>query len=410
MAYRPSGLDLFDKLAQACQAIQGKLDQERTELERSEVPLPGLAEGTKAQRWLSELSPTTDLQEGRKLAALSPEEEERRDDLRERWFDLQAQDPRRLAESLSLQAKRVARLSERCQKAHEVLHTDSVQALFRSAESVEEAERAARELQRTTFQLSPLPNTGSDLWRRLWEAARDFSVGHAYPMKHFPVTSGDARCVLCQQLLEPETQQRLTNFERYAHSTIQEELERRMSQFQANREALRSLVLDDPAIVAAVDDLAVEEEALSESLRQGLADADERRSRALSALDTDTAMPLDLPQYDLQAKHLDAYAERLASRSKALVGAGAADTRSEVERELREFQAREALDEHLGRVAQEVERRKRISRYLECKRDTDTRGITVKSKDVTRRVVTDQLATAFRARSRSSVRTTCRLR
>ena len=35
VAYRPAGLDLFDKLAQACQAIQGKLDQERAGLERS---------------------------------------------------------------------------------------------------------------------------------------------------------------------------------------------------------------------------------------------------------------------------------------------------------------------------------------------------------------------------------------
>ena len=396
VAFRPSGLDLFDKLAQACQALQHELDRERKELERSEVPLPRLPEGTRAQTWLSKLSPTTDLHEGRKLAALSPEEEKRRDDLRQRLSDLQAQDSRRLAEALNLKADRVARLGEQCGGVDDVLRADSLQVLFRSAGRVEEAERASRELQRTTLRMSPLPDTGSDLWRRLWEAARNFSVAHAYPTQHFPVAGGDARCVLCQQRLEPEAQQRLANFERFARSTIQQELEKRRREFRANRDALTGMVLDDPTIRATVDDLAVEEEALAGLLRQGLADAGERRSQAISALDAGTAMPLDLPQYDLHVKEVNAYAERLIFRSKALLRARAADTRNEVERELRELQAREMLGGNLDRVAEEVERQKRLARYLDCQRDTDTRRITLKSKDVTRRVVTDQLTTAFR--------------
>ena len=241
VAFRPSGLDLFDKLSKACQAVRQRLDGERTELEGRRVSLPELPEGTQAHEWLSKLSDMTDLQEAKNLAEFSSDEKRRQSDLHTRLSDLQAEDPQTLAESLLLRASRAERLAEQCRGIDALLRADSLEELFRSAERVREAEQTSRELQRSALSQSLLAGTGSDLWRRLWEAARDFSIEHAYPTKHFPVADDTSRCVLCQQRLGPEAQQRLADFRKYVGSTIQRELELRRTEYQTRRDALAGL-------------------------------------------------------------------------------------------------------------------------------------------------------------------------
>jgi len=56
----------------------------------------------------------------------------------------------------------------------------------------------------------------SDLWRKLWNAAKEFSNQVAYTDVEYPNYKGEEKCVLCQQDLPDETKARFTSLESYA--------------------------------------------------------------------------------------------------------------------------------------------------------------------------------------------------
>lgn len=78
VAFRPFGLDLFDKLASACAEVKKRLDGESQHLATSLLPaLPSITSGTKARQMLDSLTALTKEQDVRALATLSAAEEQR---------------------------------------------------------------------------------------------------------------------------------------------------------------------------------------------------------------------------------------------------------------------------------------------------------------------------------------------
>lgn len=92
--------------------------------------------------------------------------------------------------------------------------------LLATAQSVRQAATvAAGEL----FTDEPLQGVGSDTWRTLWAAARDYSVKDSYKGRAFPVLAvenGAAACVLCQQPLLPDGASRMQRFQKYMDDTL----------------------------------------------------------------------------------------------------------------------------------------------------------------------------------------------
>ena len=62
------------------------------------------------------------------------------------------------------------------------------------------------------FATEPLRGVGEGPWRALFEAAEAYSQQHAYPGEPFPVTTGEAHCVLCHQELDTAARDRFTRF------------------------------------------------------------------------------------------------------------------------------------------------------------------------------------------------------
>ena len=71
------------------------------------------------------------------------------------------------------------------------------------------------------FSGSQLEGIGSDVWKELWEAARNYSVTAAYKGINYPNISEDSRCVLCHQILNQETKEKFLLFEDFVKDEIQ---------------------------------------------------------------------------------------------------------------------------------------------------------------------------------------------
>ena len=220
VAFRPFGLDLFDKLVQACDAVRDQLTKEQrllvsNELAHLQAQVP---EGTAVARLLATVNVLTTPEMVWELSRLSPEKESRLAFLERSLLDLRANDPEKLREELVVRARRVERLAEHVRSVESALSPASVDTVFALRDAARRKLDEARRLREVAFPPDVLPGTGSHTWSSLWEAARKFSEDAAYPEQPFPAVGDGARCVLCQQEFDHDGRHRLEAFEAFVVS------------------------------------------------------------------------------------------------------------------------------------------------------------------------------------------------
>ncbi len=102
VAFRPFGLDLFDKLCDASEGIKRQLERELRELESQAPQIPKFSEGTSVAQVVSNISSLTSVERIRELGTLSEEEVRELAECRKQTTDLQAQDPQVTSKTLLL--------------------------------------------------------------------------------------------------------------------------------------------------------------------------------------------------------------------------------------------------------------------------------------------------------------------
>src|SRR5207237_839441 len=112
VAFRPFGLDIFDRLSAVCGEVRTRLDREHAQLSASTPRLPVLPDGTTAQALITRITSLTNVEGLRKAATLSEIEQRRLKELRDRQRDLQTADPKQRARELELKAGRIEQLRD----------------------------------------------------------------------------------------------------------------------------------------------------------------------------------------------------------------------------------------------------------------------------------------------------------
>ncbi len=395
VAFRPMGLDLFDKLSDACEAVRRILEKDRNALESQRLQFPDIVEGTAVHELLTNLTSLTDPVSVKELASLTDDENVRAEEARKMIRDLQSDDPEKTARAIELRAKRATVLVGRVNTVGEVLSSTSTDRLFAARNRKNETGRVAEDRHRVTFQEQPLSNTGSDAWRMLWDAAERFSTDDAYRDHTFPFTEANSRCVLCQQELGNEGKRRLRQFQEFLSSTVQGEHDRAVAVYREGHSQITELpVLDEPA-TEALDELRLDDSGLAQAVHECLDVAATRREELNKALSDNLPCPPNLAIQSSNVQNLTNYVENLRDRAKELRAANQPEAISKLTDELNELEARQRLADNLDNVLQEIERKKKIAAYQLCVDETRTNAITRKSSDVTKRAVTEQLTKSF---------------
>jgi hypothetical protein len=132
VAFRPFGLDLFDKLVKACKAVRSRLEGEQRSLASNTLAIAQaqVPEGTAVARLLAGITSLTKPETVQALARLSPDEEARIALLQKSLLDLQANDPEKLIRQLTLRAGRVRVLARHLKEVETALSADAVTAVF----------------------------------------------------------------------------------------------------------------------------------------------------------------------------------------------------------------------------------------------------------------------------------------
>ena len=389
--FRPLGLDVLDKLASICARVRTRLESERNLLQAQAATWPEISKETQAGQLLANLTALTSHEQVDRLTTLGDAEKQELANLAEVLAASRLENPAKKATDLKLKAARLRRLIQELKELSGLLGSESVDLITKLREEAAETARIARDAAKEFSGQALLAGLDSPAWRLMWDSARSYSEGHAYPDHAFPHVASDAKCVLCQQVIEPSTSERLVRFEEFLRGAAQTAAAVKQKATDAAVKTCLALIPGEHTRDA-LDDLAVLDTGVSETVARFLDAARGSRAVLLAASGRPVSVSVSPPLEDLDrlATRIDARAEEMA-RAADLAGRRRSEARHA------ELHARSVLAELRQQIHAEIDRRARINAYELCIKGTDTRAATKLSTDLTKKYVSDALTGAFDA-------------
>ena len=392
-SFTPYGLDILPKLSKACDDLAARLNIDigswttKIETVRSNWKYDPT---TKVGDLLQTLSKATKDSDVSALATLNNIELQRLATLR----DALKADPVQKAKQTRAAKARVETFLQSVKAASTSLSDVVVQETEKQLTHSIESATAAKAFAAGQFDTSFLKGTGSDLWRKLWEAARDYSTAEAYADQEFPSTSPDARCLLCQQELDSPTRERFARFDAFCKDKsqqISEEAERTLSTTTSKYRLITDLNPDFQKVQVDISILTPNQIA---QITEFVTKSDERLHQLQQNLESrqwnPTASLPTSPDSILQ----DAVAT-LGEKATTEEAANDPVARKALESELRELEGREWLSGVKDDVLKQIERHKIVAEFEGCRKDLSTSAITTESTRLTKTFVTQAYKQRF---------------
>lgn len=251
------------------------------------------------------------------------------------------------------------------------------------------------------FSDEPLPGVGGETWRRLWLAAREYSITDAYVGREFPVVStSDAteNCVLCQQPLNAEASDRIRRFQAFVSGSLAEVADQAET---AVTEAITSLpqveIFASRDWETRLDQIRGRNAELADMVMLFKKGVEARREIALASLQTNEVLPP--PQLAAAAPvsphdALHDLSAVLATEAEAFAKADQTGERAKLETERAELVDRKILAAGRDRVIKRRDLLKEDALYVKALAEIQTTGITKKANELVEthltKIVTDR--------------------
>lgn len=381
---------VLESLAATSDRVKAVLDGKISTL-KAQVPLaisnPPLSRETAAGCYVFGLSAKSNIPQLDKLAALSAQESARLATLESDF----AQDPKRAVARLDSQRGEIERIKTSLQGLIASTNAAAFSEISLLRKNFGDAEEAALAASQGLFSASPLPEVGQAAWLKLWEAARAYADGVAYPDKTFPSNEPDTLCVLCQQPLGEVAIARQATFESFVKSSTKADEETARTSLDASLSQLkaRMLRLADVLKHGRFFTTEVGDAALAAKVRQAFVVVLWR----LRAMVAGYAEPQPLSADPLQA--LADHAADLKSRASQLSADAQSDEYKALNSEYLELKDRAALTPLVPDIKAQIARLKEIEAISEALKTTAKKPITDKNKELSDRMVTDALRGRF---------------
>lgn len=394
LTYRPSALLVLDGLIILCDAVGTVLGEELRQNQLARGGLPSVAEGTDAAQFLSALSGTTTDGHVDAACAVPFDANEQLGTLIQEEARLRATDPSKERTRLETLSSKVEAISKHVAALAVALSDEKAAEAPASRDKAVELRAAATVASSATFEAEPVSGVGTETWRALWEAARRFSEAEAYHDHQFPVTSDDARCVLCQQELSADASGRLDRFQAFMEDTTARQASAAEQTLERTTGTLRVLDPTPPQIAAQLVALEASDSALTTLVTDWLQSAAACRTALLAYLNgaTDT----EIPSPDLSPQpSLDARAAELRAEAASIDAAQFQTSLAKTVAKKNDLEARQTIGNQRGEVKVEIVRLAERAKLEAAKRLTDTTGITRKSTDLADMHVTSLVRDRF---------------
>lgn len=381
VAFEPWLLRLFTLLTNACITLSQRIKEQIRNLTPKKPTLPAEFATTTAATWYTNLTSGITRQELDENTEWKPEHETELIEISKR---LAEPNPKAKADALRRQKAVVLELVAELKKHFNSLSNDRCIAYLQIKSEATAKRKAANEDARKVFEKAPLDGVGSETWRLLWEAARHYSEEHAYKKQEFPQVRENARCVLCQQRIDKESQDRLTSFENFVKGALQrlaieaEQRLRKTSETFADVSAMEVLALK-------VEAAGIIDESIKTMILDFASQLAQRRQACLAG--GSMADVLMLPSKEILIQ-LVQIARNLTKLIRTYDKDTIAQNRSQLEQNGKELSSRKWLNQQRKAIEDEIARLKAVSLLEEAERLTNTQALSKRKS-----ILTDELIT-----------------
>lgn len=390
VTYEPPALLFFSDLIAVCEQIAQHIDGKLRRYSSKKPQMPPEFADTAEAKWYASLSTATPPAGLTAHTKWDAEDEKTISDLERRIAEKAPAD--RVRELLA-KKKHVEDMVRGIEEPLSKLSDENCRSILKLKKDKLIKREAAQAAATKVFSGVPLEGIGTDAWKLLWEHARRYSEGHAYPGQTFPHLASDAKCVLCHQPLSNDARQRLASFEEFVKGQTENDAK---AAEKALEDAVTAIgdIPTDQAIKTQSDAAGVTYEG---DMPPVVASVEAIRQRKAKLLDVESedALP-DAPDCTPWLQEAKKKASEYAEAAKKCQEDAASDTRPQLQSQLRELKARKWLSEQRDVVKSEIERLQAVDRLERAKRLTNTRGLSRKKGELAEALITGAFVQRFR--------------
>lgn len=396
--FLPFGLALPHKLNELCLTLKETLETQRkiiTDQIALAVVTFATPRPTKAQTFYLALSAKTSDQDIQTATKFGDNDENRLNELTSMLTASSAS-----AVDMKALATWIQAFANDCDAFVEALNDPKLEEYAAVKQTATAARSAANIDADGLFASEPLPGVGGESWRRLWLAARDFSIADAYPAQVYPVTGAtvaDAKCVLCQQVLLPEASDRLTRFQAFVSGALAEAADKAESDVTNAVQKLPDLnSLNANDWLTRIEQIQKRNEPLSNALVAFKNNLTERLALASEILAGTQSIPgKPLPSLESPSSALTSFAKMLSKEAEDMAAATKSGERDKLVLECAELADLKLVA--AGRPRLIVRRNLLIQDglYASALAEVQTKGITQKANELVDSYLTTAVTKQF---------------
>lgn len=391
VSYEPPVLSFFSLLILACEKVALALDTEANRHQSKKPNIPADKKVSPEGIWYEAISAKTTTQDIDKHCSFGSADETEMQTLQQR---LAEQAPAEKAKQLRKQKQHVDTLAQDAQKYLQQLSDENYRRIIAAKKKSILKKTAADTAAQKVFSGSELKGIGSDVWKELWEAARNYSVSAAYKEAEYPNVSDGSRCVLCHQSLTQEAKERLISFENFVKGEMQKAASDAAKEYETASQTIEALPTPETLKIR-IDAAGIPQDEVAGQVMDFFAQLQTRKD-LLPEIDSEQAIPDPLlsPKWieeaNAQSKSLGELAAKYDEDAKS-------DNREEIKQKLNCLQARKWLSEHRAAIDEEVARLKQLNLIQEAKKSTNTKALSQKKGELAAALITDAFVQRFNA-------------
>ena len=391
VSYEPPILSFFSSLILACEKVASALDIEANRHQSKKPNIPADKKLTPEGIWYESISAETSTPDTNKHCAFGSADETEMQTLQQR---LAEQAPAEKSQQLTNQKQHIDTLVRDAQKHLKQLSVENYRRIIAAKKKLILKKTAADMAADKVFSGSELDGIGSDVWKQLWEAARNYSASAAYREAEYPNVSDGSRCVLCHQTLTQEAKERLVSFKNFVKGEMQKAALDAAKEYENASQTIEMLPTSE-TLKTRIDAAGISQDEVANQVLDFFAQLQARKDQ-LPAIDSEEAVPdaLPSPKWIDVANALSESFNELATKYDE---DAKSDNREEIKKKLNSLQARKWLSEHRAAIDEEVTRLKLLNQIHEAKKSTNTKALSQKKGELAEALITDAFVQRFNA-------------
>jgi hypothetical protein len=393
VTYRLSMLQIFDDLVNVSDRVGLRLDGLLAENAAKAVALPVLDTNTPSGAFVNNFSRTTSVADIEAACVLPEGAEERLAWLIAEEHRLKATDPDSERRRLRLAASSLEALASGLAEIERLLSPVAQTVAVQAAEDATSFRQAATVASTQDFSEELLGGVGSVTWRALWGAAEAY-VKAEIPSVEFPATGTSERCPLCQQQLDIEAGDRMRRFHRFIHNETEKNATESEQRLRNIKNDLANLATASADWSAATNYLESSDTSTATAVARTLTAA----VRAKSCLAERLAGNPDVDQVDVlvpDVTPLKTLAKALSDQSDSIDSTVFEQRIAGVEREKQGLQDKSVLAKIKQELLNERARLTERKKIQDAHSAVNTRAVTTKATELTRKYVTTAMGDRF---------------